>query len=561
MVDIKRTIILLAVALFALESSAQSTLGTFAQRQTKQLERRKEQINKQLQSAQEAFTKAPCDSLNMVIYELTQQVGAVEKALERIALEEQERIRKEQEEAARAAELAAQAEEAARAAELAAQQAEEAARLAELATQEATKADSIALASQGPVVVEQEGNANWSSDEATTQGEVVVEEQTAPAVEETNTPLARFSTALGNFALMESEIGVLIEQYKEAHRTATDAQLAYSGATSLKSAQEQLNTYKEATATLKSLATDIALKSDQLFESKLETYISLAEEVGANHMREKYSNIIRSIDSKHVGKLKDRCSDVDVAMYPYRLRGTIELEIEVAELLGCEGAAPLKQTLENFNPNYALFAKVRTPAYAEANYAAAKIDKKKAYVPISSLPKIEIPAEGEVFSIQVAAYSKLPNSTSVFHNATPLYRETRSDGLTYIYVGLYPTAKSATDDITKLKNAGFKKPTLVSWRNGVRRDDSAAKGNNANTVTYYRIEINGVDSALNPTVLQAIRQTAPGKEISKFNAADGTLVYSVGNFKKESEARALASAITSADASLSVTVVEFERKK
>jgi hypothetical protein len=80
-------------------------------------------------------------------------------------------------------------------------------------------------------------------------------------------------------------------------------------------------------------------------------------------------------------------------------------------------------------------------------------------------------------------------------------------------------------------------------------------------VTYYRIEINGVDSALNPTVLQAIRQTAPGKEISKFNAADGTLVYSVGNFKKESEARALASAITSADASLSVTVVEFERKK
>jgi hypothetical protein len=36
----------------------------------------------------------------MVIYELTQQVGAVEKALERIALEEQERIRKEQEEAA-----------------------------------------------------------------------------------------------------------------------------------------------------------------------------------------------------------------------------------------------------------------------------------------------------------------------------------------------------------------------------------------------------------------------------------------------------------------------------
>ena len=121
MVDIKRTIILLAVALFALESSAQSTLGTFAQRQTKQLERRKEQINKQLQSAQEAFAKAPCDSLNMVIYELTQQVSAVEKALERIALEEQERIRKEQEEAARAAELAAQAEEAARAAELAAQ--------------------------------------------------------------------------------------------------------------------------------------------------------------------------------------------------------------------------------------------------------------------------------------------------------------------------------------------------------------------------------------------------------------------------------------------------------
>ncbi len=547
MVDIKRTIILLAVALFALEGSAQSTLGTFAQRQTKQLERRKEQIAKELQSAQEAFTKTPCDSLGRVLHELSKQATAVDEALVRIARQEEERILREQEEAARAAELAAK-EEAERAAKLAAQEAEKAA-------QEAAHADSVAMTAQNPETTLPEAN-NAAEPTAVEQTP-----QAAEVAEAVDTPLNRFSAALGNYALVEGEIGVLIEQYKVAHKKAIDSQLAYIGATNLAKAQEYYHSYNEATATMKTLAADIATRSSELFRSKLETYISIAEEVGANYMREKYSNIIRSIDSKQVDKLKNRCSDVDVAMYPYRLRGTIELEIEVAELLGCESAAPLKETLENYDASYAQFAKISTPGYAEAEYKAVKFDKKKVYVPISSLPVMTPPANGEAFSIQVAAYSKLPNSTSVFHNATPLYRETRSDGLTYIYIGLYPTAKSATDDIAKLRNAGFKKPTLISWRDGVRRDDFVAKGSNANMVSYYRIEINGVDSALTPTVLQAIRQTAPNKEISKFNAADGSLVYSVGNFKKEADARALAAAITSADASLSVTVVEFERKK
>lgn len=514
--------------LFALEGSAQSTLGTFAERQTKQLERRKELVSKQITAAKAAYEANPCDSLGKVVYELLKQSEAIDNALTTIAAQEQERIQKEQQEASKA-----EAEE---------QQTPPPA------------VDSVAVESVEKITPAAEQTASVEAES----------EAITPATSEDSqqpTPLNRFSAALSANALTEGEISLLIEHYKEAYKKASDALLAYNAATNLTAATESYNNYYAAVGTMDSLATEVATRSEALFKEKLETYISIAESVGANHIREKYKNIIQSVDSKHVGQMKNRCSNIDIAMYPYRLRSTIELEIEVAELLGCDSAAPLKESLANYNTSYTLFARLKTPNYAKASYKALVFDKKRVYVPINSLPKMEVPAEGEVYSIEVAGYTNLPNSTSVFHNATPLYRETRSDSRTYIYVGLYPTSKSTTDDIARMRKAGFKNPKVVAWRNGVRIDDFVQKGSNANTVVYYRIEINGVDAALSREALQAIRQTAPSKEISKFNAADGTLVYSVGNFKKEDEARGLAAAITDADASLSVTVVEFERKK
>lgn len=523
--NIRKTLILLAVTLFALEGSAQSTLGTFAERQTKQLERRKEQVAKQLSAAQKALAEAPSDSLRMEIHELNRQSEAIDNALMRIVNQEQERLRLEEEK--RAAEERAKAEQEA----LALAQQEEAQKRAE----------------------QQQILADASKAGTTTEGDSII----------VKSPMDRFSEALSANAISEGEIGILIESYRNMYKKASGAILAYNAATSLAKAQEHHNIYLEAKSNMDTLAQEIRTRSHELFESKLETYISIAEEVGANHMREKYANCIKSIDSKHINQIKGKCSDIDVAMYPYRLHSTIELEIEVAELLGCDSdsTAPLRKALDEYDPTYTLFAKLQTPSYADTEYKALKFNKSKAYASINDIPVIEIPTNGEVYSIQVAGYTTLPKSMSVFRNATPLFRETRSDSRTYFYVGLYPTAKSANDDIKRLSNAGFKKPTVVAWSNGVRRSDFVAKGSNANTVLYYRIEINGVDAALSDEAREAIRTIAPTKEISKFNAPDGSLIYSVGNFKKESEARNLATAITDADVTLSVTIVEFERKK
>lgn len=510
MVDLRKTIILLAVTIFALEASAQSTLGTFAERQTKQLERRKELIAQQLSAATEAFEATPGDSLGMIVHELTKQREAIDNALVIIATQEQERLLKEQEEAEAEAECAAPI----------------------VADTTAVGSDVVApeVPATAPIVT--------------------------PPAEEKPSPLNRFSAALSSYALVESEIGLLIENYKNAYHKASDALLAYGGATNLAKATELYNAYNEAVETMNTLANDIALRSQELFRSKIDTYISIAKEINANHIEAKYEKAIQHIDSKHVPELKGRCTNIDLAMYPHRLRSTIELEIELAELLGCESAAPLKEELQEYNTSYTRFAKLKAPAYAQTEYKALAFDKKKVYVPVSSLPKIEVPSKGEVFSIEVAGYSKLPTSTSVFHNATPLFSETRSDGRTYIYVGLYPTAKSTTDDIALMRSAGFKNPVVVAWRDGIRRDNVAQSGS-ANFI--YRIEINGVDSALTPDVLQVIRQS--GKETSRYLAADGSLIYLVSSFAKEEDARKMAASITAADTSLAVTIIEVERKK
>jgi hypothetical protein len=235
------------------------------------------------------------------------------------------------------------------------------------------------------------------------------------------------------------------------------------------------------------------------------------------------------------------------------------LEKEIASILDPEREKELTTLLDNYDTTYAIFSKIKEPKRAKAKFCGVEIVKKQKHKAVSTVPLIKAPTNGELYSIMVANYASLPPSTEAFRNATPLYREVRGDGRTYIYIGLYPTALSAEEDIALLRKIGFKQPSLVMWRNGIRRDDFQTKDSATTTKKSprFRIEIHGVDAALSSEALAAIKSSAPRKEISKFNDENNNPIYTLGTFTKEDEAKSVAAAITAADSSLSTIVVEF----
>lgn len=513
MVEIKKIILaLLLLAALAPCSVAQSTLGTFAKRQAVQLERRKGQVAEQLSQAKEAFEATPCDSLGRAIYELQKQEKAIDEAIARIAQQ-----------------LEAEAE----AAELLAKEQPETATI-----------DTIAQESPAPII--------------TPDDEPKAEDEVAKRLTDSLQNL--FSTTSRRYALIEQEIAELFEKYTIEYDKAKAGSAAYDSARSVKTAKESNATYTTSLEAAYDIADEISNRSDLLINSKLGSFFSIADAIGADSLRSKYAEIIDSTEELMLSKLQGACGDIDLAMYPHRLKCTILLEQEIATSLSAERAQELSQVLENYDTTYAIFPKIKEPKMAKASFQGVEIVKKQKPKAVSTVPTIKAPASGEIYSIMVANYASLPPSTEAFRNATPLYREVRGDGRTYIYIGLYPTALSAEEDIALLREVGFKQPTLVMWRNGIRRDDFQTKDTSSTTAQKslrFRIEIHGVDAALSSEALAAIKSGAPRKEISKFNDENNRPVYTLGTFTKEEEAKSVASAITAADSSLTTIVVEF----
>ena len=511
MVEIKKlTLILLSLIAIAPCSVAQNTLGTIAERQAVQLERRNVQVAEQLMQAKEDFSATHCDSIGRLVHELQKQKIAIEEAIVKIA----QQIKTETE-----------------AAELLAKQQSEPTSTDTLKQEE----PSTLIAQEGPQV-EEESSTNI-----------------------TDSLRGLFSTTSRRYALIEQEIAELFENYTAEYNKAKSGSMAYDDAKSVKAAEDGFTTYTASLEAACSIADEIADRSDLLINSKLGSFFTIADALGADSLRSKYAEIIDTTEEIMFPKLQGACSDIDLAMYPHRIKSTIYLEKEIASILDPEREKELTTLLDNYDTTYAIFSKIKEPKRAKAKFCGVEIVKKQKHKAVSTVPLIKAPTNGELYSIMVANYASLPPSTEAFRNATPLYREVRGDGRTYIYIGLYPTALSAEEDIALLRKIGFKQPSLVMWRNGIRRDDFQTKDSATTTKksARFRIEIHGVDAALSSKALAAIKSSAPRKEISKFNDENNNPIYTLGTFTKEDEAKSVAAAITAADSSLSTIVVEF----
>lgn len=538
MVGLRRYTTTLFLALCALTATAQTPRGGFADRQIQQLTLRGETIRANLEVARCAYEEAPCDSLSQLIHSLEKQARAIEDAIGRLK------------EAKCAEEVVTPIEE---------------------------PATHIQEQDPAPQDVAMEPTAEQVQEvvEVTVEPEIITPEPTEPKLEKAEVadikPLVSdnlkslFSGAQRRYAFTEREVDTLISEYAGVYEKIMESFEGYEKATSLQKLDNHYTDYLAGVERAGKIANQIADRSDLLFMSKTNAYLGFADSLGLDSLRTKYITIAEQTDSIMTAKFAGKCSDLDLAMYPHRLRTTLLLEAELASHIVPETADSLAQRAKNFDTTYTIFNPISTPKRSDAKFAAVSIKKNAKERAVSSLPVLKIPSEGELYSITVGNYASLPPSTKVFRGASPLYRERREDGRTYIYIGLYPTAQSAQDDIALLRKTGFKQPTLVMWRDGIRRDDFVDRNAQSTTSAtkkpaMFRIEISGAEVTLPTEALAVIKEKAPRKEISKFTNANGAVVYTLGIFTSEKEAQTLASAISKASPTLTTTLTQIGKK-
>ena len=553
MVGLRRYTTTLLVALCGLTAIAQVPLGTLTERQLRQLTLRSEKIHSLLEFTREAFLVAPNDSLSQLIHTFEKQAAAVDSAIERLLAQQEEAVAPTKEEIA---DHQVHIEQ-----EVVAEQPQDDVSTT-IPTEEATDVMATEVMEESPQEVEATPMVEEVAEVVKEQPVAVETPTTVPFISDNLKSL--FGGAQRRYALTEREIDTLIMEYTKVYEQIGASLLGYEKATNLKSLEGHYADYLANVEQAGKLADQIADRSDLLITSKTNAYLGFADSLDLDSLRAIHTSQVEEMEVSMTAKFVGKCSDLDLAMYPHRLRTTMTLEAELARHITPEVADSLAKRAEEFDMTYTLFNPISTPKRSNAKFAGVVIKKKVKEAAVSSLPVLKIPSEGELYSITVANYASLPPSTNVFRGATPLYRERREDGRTYVYIGLYPTAQSAQDDIALLRKTGFKQPTLVMWRDGIRRDDfvdkNAASTTTASKTAMYRIEIAGANGTLPADVLTIIKEKAPRKEISKYTNSDGAVVYTLGIFTSESEATALSKTIAKSASTLSVNVLQIGKK-
>lgn len=389
---------------------------------------------------------------------------------------------------------------------------------------------------------------------------------------------------------VDNYIQIIRHQYQKM--IALDSQ--FYQATDVAAAMAIYNEFHRLDAVNGQITDSIAIKQQQIIDTKSYAYNLILDKENKSVMMEKFSKLMTQSRAEEQ-EISDLSYSRAVALFPIHKKLIITMERDMAEALSIAPAVDsLSRALQAIAPNDYLFPPIVGPKLAEdVEYAAATKGATSIYSTRNPIPDAIIPDEGAVYRILVGSYTQ-KQAINIFRNASPLSVERKSDKRYYYYVGDYPTFATATAGVEALKAMGFRQPRIVVWCNGeytlepteevgmkIVDDNSSVEVVNSDTPSQpaattsgttkqkntttaanirHRIEIHGAGSALSDNVREAIRAAAPGKEISRLvDGASGKTIFAVGTFPEKDTAVKVAEAIVAADSSLSTKIIELNR--
>lgn len=158
-----------------------------------------------------------------------------------------------------------------------------------------------------------------------------------------------------------------------------------------------------------------------------------------------------------------------------------------------------------------------------------------------------IPA-GIVYQIQMFSLTHKATIKNL-KGLSPVFESRNANGR-YIYrVGLFNTYNDVLANLNAVKKAGFRSAFIVAYEDGKEIKVSKARTLESKVVQKKEVEkipekfevrIVPSDGELDMTIAGGIRQQAPGKEISRRDNENGTVVYVVGPFADKEKAENIA---------------------
>ena len=286
----------------------------------------------------------------------------------------------------------------------------------------------------------------------------------------------------------------------------------------------------------------------EIFDQKTYVYSYFLEKEGREDILELTENLTSEARQQQM-MLIDNCSSEALADYCLQKPVVLNYELCVARLLNLPAAIDSLSSVTRsvLQIDYRLPV-VDIERRSFVDYDPIEFRSRTPYSSSNPVPECVVYEYGTIYRILLGTY-KLPQATSIFRGAVPLFVKKEQDGRYSYYAGGLRTRAEAEAAVAVMMKKGFRNPRIIEWCDG--RKTNLSEAGITGTVSY-RLIIKG--GGLDEMVSDVIATMAKGCQVSRL--ADDTFV--VGMFESEAVAQRVANAVKKCDASLSVEVSKLE---
>lgn len=273
-----------------------------------------------------------------------------------------------------------------------------------------------------------------------------------------------------------------------------------------------------------------------IFDNKTYSYNYLLDKMGKSEALKKFDESYRK-NRQAVAAMQDSVQSTTVYGYQINKHLLQDYEQTVAGLLGYTAA---KDSIAR-QSQYTAQLQCNLPKInvAERNFIQySNIERNTTkYSTAHPIPELEIFRRGTVYRIRLGSFGQ-KQPASIFKGVSPLYYTKSDDRYTY-YAGGFRTQDEAEQAWNTLKEEGLRNPEIVYWHDGTLEN----AGTPGEQSVFYRVEITGQGEQLSDAIRAIATEKAEGKDFTRSSEADGSYVYSIGNFSKKQLAESLCEAI------------------
>ncbi len=361
--------------------------------------------------------------------------------------------------------------------------------------------------------------------EATSGDIEIVGESVATIVE---SRVVREMLSEDNFELLQSvvererEADGLYAEFVDLYNKMRDTKQLYSQTESESDAAGYMATFRAITPQADSLLVVLDRTWSRVYDDKVFLYNLMLETLGQEDLLLKSEEMLREWGAK-IPEESDDAAIVAVE-YDAQKRALLQYDITIGEVLKLKRATTASRDAFvriNASGDVVLLRDVEIRERNFIDYEDIKFSSAPKYKK-GEIPDAKLYKKGTIYRIQLGAF-KLSQLPSIFRGAYPLSFDKALGFWTY-YAGGYETMLEAQKGQELCKKRGFKRPEIVVWRNGVRRNISreplaATKG--------YRVSVDGV-SDISPAVEAVIARICGKVDITRVGA-DHYIVGDIAN--------------------------------